>query len=244
MEYLARAGYIAWGVVHFLVAYLALRIAFGKSAQEGDQSGAFQTVARQPWGKGLLVVLAVALAGLAVWQALVAAVGGATERGFDRVAAGARALIYAALAWTAFVFVAGSGKSNVAQQQTLTAKAMAAPGGRLLVGVIGLAIIAGSIALAWYGLTGKYRRNLRSTPRSVKLAATVGYPAKGAAYGLVGLLILMSAVTYDPHKSRGLDGALRTLAAQSYGKFLLVVIALGIAASGVYCFAQARYRRI
>ncbi len=244
VTYLARSGYVGWGVVHLLVAYLALRIAFGQRPQEGDQSGAFRTVASTAPGKVLLVVLAVALVGLAVWQALVAAVGGPTDQGFDRVLAGGRAVIYAVLAWTAFVFVAGSGRSNVAQQQTLTAKTMAQPGGRWLVGAVGLAILIGSLVLAWFGLTGRYRKKLWSTPRSIKIAATVGYPAKGVAYGIVGLLVLMAAVTFDPHKSSGLDGALRTIAAQPFGRVLLVAVGVGIAAYGIFCFAQAKYRRI
>jgi len=58
------------------------------------------------------------------------------------------------------------------------------------------------------------------------------------------VLLVSAAVTYDPDKARGLDAALRTLAAQPYGGFLLAVVALGIAAFGVFCFIQARYRKV
>ena len=40
------------------------------------------------------------------------------------------------------------------------------------------------------------------------------------------------------------SAALRLLAEQSYGPWLLGLIALGIAAFGVYCFSQARYRKV
>ena len=51
-------------------------------------------------------------------------------------------------------------------------------------------------------------------------------------------------MNYDPEKARGLDAALRTLREQSYGTFLLALVALGIAAFGVYCFLQSRYRKV
>jgi hypothetical protein len=64
------------------------------------------------------------------------------------------------------------------------------------------------------------------------------------AYGIAGVLVIAAAVTYDPEKARGLDAALKTLASQSYGPWLLALIALGIAAFGVYCFFQAKYRKV
>src|SRR3954449_5283594 len=70
LEYLARIGLIAYGVVHLLVAWLALQLAwFGGGGQSADQSGAMSTVADSPIGKPLLWVIAVGLIALAVWQA-------------------------------------------------------------------------------------------------------------------------------------------------------------------------------
>ena len=56
--------------------------------------------------------------------------------------------------------------------------------------------------------------------------------------------VKLAAVTYDPNKARGLDAALKTLAGHAYGVWLLVLIALGFAAFGVFCFAQAKYRKV
>src|SRR3954452_13850832 len=68
LENLARVGLIAYGVVHLLIAWLALQLAWGGGGGSADQSGAMATVASQPFGKGLLWVLAVGLIALAVWQ--------------------------------------------------------------------------------------------------------------------------------------------------------------------------------
>jgi hypothetical protein len=45
----------------------------------------------------------------------------------------------------------------------------------------------------------------------------VGSIAKGAALGLIGLLVIVAAIQFRPDKSVGLDGALKALAAQPYG---------------------------
>src|SRR4051794_9736067 len=69
LENLARVGLIAYGLVHVLVAWLALQLAWGGGGGEADQSGAMATLARQPFGKPLLWILALGLIALAVWQA-------------------------------------------------------------------------------------------------------------------------------------------------------------------------------
>jgi hypothetical protein len=61
---------------------------------------------------------------------------------------------------------------------------------------------------------------------------------------VAGGLIVAAAVSYDAEKARGLDAALKLLASQSYGPWLLGLIALGIAAYGVYCFFEAKYRKV
>ena len=83
----------------------------------------------------------------------------------------------------------------------------------------------------------------RERPRLGLPLGRVGYVAKGVAFGIVGLLVIAAAATYDPEKSRGLDAALKTLAAQPYGQWLLSALALGIGCYGLYCFLWARYPR-
>ena len=55
---------------------------------------------------------------------------------------------------------------------------------------------------------------------------------------------IRETVAAFPDRFRGLDGALRTLAEQDYGTLLLTLVALGIAAYGVFSFIQARYRKV
>ena len=254
MEFLTRIGFIGYGLLHLAVAWLAVQIAAGRPRDTGDQSGAFRTLASQPFGRSLLVVVIVGLAAMAVWQLLLAAVGHRNEYGrqrtFERLASLGRTIIYAALAWTAFKVFSGAPTSSAQQQQAATAGVMAHPFGRLLVAIGGLAVLALGIGLIVYGAKHKFERKLmvermqHATRVTVRRIGQVGYVAKGIAFGIVGLLLADAALTNNPAKSRGLDAALRTLVAQPYGPYLLVLVAAGFLAFGIYCFFQSRYRRV
>jgi hypothetical protein len=254
LEMLTRAGFVGYGLLHLAVAWLALQIAFGHTREEGDQSGAFRVLMHQPLGRPLLLVIAVGLAAMAVWQLLEAAIGHRDERGGRRVAerllSAARTVIYAALAWTAWNVQGGAPTSSAGQQQQATAGVLTHPAGRLVVAVAGLAVVAVGIGLIVYGAKRVFEKRLRigqMNARTLEVATRlgqVGYVAKGIAFGIAGILLFEAAVTKDAARSNGLDGALRTLTSKAYGQVLLIAIAIGLAAFGVYCFFQSKYRKV
>jgi hypothetical protein len=254
LERTTRVGLIGYGVTHLIVGWIALQLAFGKAPTEGDQNGAFKTLATQPAGKWLLVLVAIGLIAMTVWQVLAAAVGHVEERGrsrtIERVGSAAKAVFYGYLAFKAIAVVQGSRTSAPDQQQQRTNTMLDSTGGRWLVGLIGLAVLAVGIGMIWYGVTKRFEKHLRTGQMSAavrKAARTlgvVGYAAKGTVYGTLGILVLIAALNHDPGKSRGLDQALRTLAAQPAGDVVLIGVAVGIAAFGVFCVFQAKYRRI
>ncbi|WP_405093530.1 DUF1206 domain-containing protein [Micromonospora sp. NBC_01392] len=254
LELLTRAGFIGYGIVHLLFAWLALQIAFGNSGEEGNQNGALRTLGEQPLGKFVLVVIAVGLFAMALWQASEALVGHQSrtgkERTFERIASVVRVIIFVWLGWTAIKVVQDASSNSSDQQQQLTEKLMASDGGRWLVGLAGLVLAAVGIGMVIYGLKKKFERNLKTgemSPKTRQLTRRLGmagYAARGAVFAIAGLLIVVAAVKYDPEKARGLDAALRTLRDQAYGPWLLALMALGIAAFGVYCFFQSRYRKV
>ncbi len=253
LEMLARAGFVGWGIIHLLFAWLAVQIAFGSGA-EGDQAGALQTLAGRPFGTFLLVAIAVGLAALALWQALEAAVGHRGEQGgrriAERVGSGVRAVVYATLAWTCVKIVRGAGASAADQQQQTSQQFMGSGGGRFLIGLVGVVVAGVGVGLVVHGLRKQFERSLHTermnaTTRTwTRRLGVAGYVAKGVAVAIAGVLLLLAAITYDPGKARGLDAALHTLANQPYGPYLLVLIALGIAAFGVFCLIQARFRKV
>lgn len=254
LEVLTRAGFIGYGVVHLLFAWLALQLAFGGTTTQGDQSGALRELAAQPLGRVLVIAVAVGMLAMAIWQAFEALIGHRAERDrarvFERLASAGRTLVYGYFAWTAYQVSKQATTSSADKQQDLTQDLMGSTGGRWLVGLAGVAVAALGVGLVWYGLTKRFEKHLHTMQMSLgfrrasRRLGMAGYTAKGVAYGIAGILFVAAAVTYDPNKARGLDAALRTLRDQSYGQLLLTLIALGIAAFGVFCFVQSRYRKV
>jgi uncharacterized protein DUF1206 len=254
LEYLVRGGFVMYGVIHLLIAWLAVQVAVGGSSKSSDQSGALQDLVSKPFGKTLVVIAVIGLIALAIWQAFEAAIGQSGVQGkrelAERVVSGARTVIYLSFAWTGIKVLQGSNSSTGDSQEKGASALMDNTGGRWLVGLIGLIVIGVGIGLVVYGVTKKFEEKLNTQQMNATVRQTTrrlgvaGYSAKGVAYAIAGGLIVAAAVSYDPEKARGLDAALRLLASQSYGPWLLGLIALGIAAFGIYCFSQARYRKV
>ena len=254
LERLTRAGFIGYGIIHLLFAWLAFQIAFGGSSTQGDQSGALQSLARQPFGTFLIVAIVAGMVAMAIWQAFEAAIGHREERGrrrtAERVVSGGRALVYLYLAWTGIKVLQGKSASSADSQQQTSESMMSSGAGRFLVALAGLVVVGVGIGLLIYGVTKKFEKHLhagRMSARTRQLSRRLGiagYGAKGVAYAIAGALLLTAAVQYDPEKARGLDAALRTLVEQSYGRYLLALMAFGIAAYGLFCLIEARYRKV
>ena len=254
LERTVRAGFLGYGLVHLLFAWLAAQIAFGRPAQPGDQTGALNELAAKPLGKVLVVLVGIGLVAMALWQLLEACVGHRAERGKRRVAervlSFARAVVYGYLAFTAFKVATSAAASGANRQQSTSSHLMTSGGGRFLVGLVGVVLAGVGVGLFWYGAKKKFRRRLMTermsatTRRVSERLGLVGYASKGIAYAIAGVLFVVAAVKYEPQKARGLDAALRTLAAQPYGTVLLILIALGVACFGLFCYVQARYRKV
>lgn len=252
LRILITVGLVAYGLVHLLVGWLALQIAFGAgSSGEADQQGALATLAGQPFGAVLLWVTAVGLFALVVWQGLEAAIGHRNvdddkKRMARRVGSASRAVVYAGLGWAAVKTVTGVGSSGGDQKQEgLTAQLLGMGFGRFLVGAVGIAVLVVAGRQIWKGAQKKFTRDLAGgAAHWVVRLGQVGYIAKGAALAVVGGLFVWAAVTYDPAKAGGMDDALRTVHDAPFGAVLLAVLALGVIAFGVYCFVWARHPRV
>ena len=245
VEWGARLGYVTVGLVHLLIAWIALKVAwgFGGGSKDADTSGALQTMASTGTGVVALWLCLVGFFLLAVWQLVEAALHHSETS--DRLKAAAKGVTYLFFAWS--TFKVGQGASSSAEQQTedFTAGLMGSPGGRLLVAVVGLVVLGIAGYHVYKGWTKKFLEDLREHPGDWAVTAgRIGYIAKGIALVVVGFFFLVAAWQADPDKAQGLDGALKTVKDQPFGPFLLTLVAAGIAAYGVYSFARSRYARV
>jgi hypothetical protein len=249
---LARAGLAARGVVYAIVGVLALKLALGDGGEATNQQGALRTIADRPFGKTLLVLVAVGLAGYAAWRLVRAAVGhGAEQRDSrgDRVAALASGIGYAILCATAVKLLVGASTGSGTPKKA-TGGVLDWSGGPTLVAFAGIVLIGVAGYQAYKGLTRKFLEDSKTEQMSpaVEKAFTAlgvfGHVARAVVFALIGYGLVKAAIDYDAQKAIGLDGALRELSHASYGPALLGVVAAGLIGFAAYSLADARYRKV
>jgi hypothetical protein len=250
--WLGRAGLVARGVVYAVVGILALKLALGDGGKTTNQQGAMKTIAQQPFGKVLLLALAIGLGGYAVWRLTRAAVGHGREdsdSGFDRIAGFASGIAYAALCATAVAILIGSGGGSGSPKQA-AGGVLDWPAGPEIVGIAGAVFICVGLYQVVKGVmrdflaTSKTHEMSDAVEKPFTALGVVGHIARGIVFALVGWFLIKAAVDYDPNKAIGLDGALRKLAHASYGPVLLGLVAAGFIMFALYSIADARYRKV
>jgi hypothetical protein len=251
-EVLARAGFIARGVIYAIIGVLAIELALGVGGGTTNQRGALEAIARQSFGTVLLVLVAVALAGYAFWRLTHALLGHGPESRdstLDRVGAAGSGLLYAGMCAIAVEILVGSGGGSSNASAT-TAGVFAWPAGTWLVGLAGVVLIAVALYQGYRGISHDFLKDSKTELMSpsvrtwIKWIGTFGHLARMVVFGMIGIFLITAAVNYDPHTAVGLDGALAKLARSSDGPLLLGVVAAGLIAFALHSFSDARYRRV
>ena len=238
VRHAARAGMAAYGVVNLLIGWLALQLALGDQSGKADSSGALHELAKQPLGAALVWAVAVGMLLLVVWRTVEVVVD-------HEWGAGVKAVIYTAIGISAIKVAVGEGSKG--GTDSWTAQLMSLPGGQLLVGAVGVAIIGYALKQVHKGWTEGFREDLESEGQRGDLGSAyvtlgkIGYVAKGVAVGVVGGLFVWAAWEHQAKKSGGLDVALQTVLDAPAGPVLLFVIALGIVCYGAFCLVRAKH---
>lgn len=247
----ARVGLAARGLVYVLIGVLAGKIAAGGS-ERADQQGALQKISEQPFGNSLLWLVTAGFVAYGLWRLGEAAWGRRDEidekkRLVKRVESLASGLFYLLLAALALRFATGGGSGS---HDSLTLQLLDAPGGRMILTVIGLVVVGVGVGLAWRGINTDFEKQLTRTSMSsqtyglVRRLGQVGYVARGAVFAFVGVLVVEAALDHDPGKAGGLDVALHRVASAPHGVLLLSAAAAGLVSFGAYSCAEVRYRRL
>jgi len=255
---LGRVGIAARGVLYLILGILAIQFARGQTSSEDvSQTGAFAKLAEQPFGKFLLVALTAGLAALCLWRFIQALVGDPVEgdEAKDRLEFLGKGIVYAALVVTAVKVTMDSWDGASTSQESGNQDPQQAssflfdlPAGRFLVGLLGSVLIAFALYQTYkHVVKARFMERLSPPPgrsaKGIEALGRAGYAARGVVFTISGIFFIVAAVQYDPKESKGLSGALQTLADESWGRIVLWATAIGLALFGLYCFAESRYRR-
>jgi hypothetical protein len=252
-ELLSRAGFVARGLIYAIIGILALKLAFGHGGKLTDQKGALHTIAHQPFGKLLLTLVAIGLGGYSLWRLVRAGIGHGREgsdSGFDRIAALASGIAYGAMCALAIELLLGAGGGSAGNVKKSTAGVFGWPAGTWIVGIVGGVMIGVALYQGYRGITKKFLDESKveemgpEMKKWISRLGTFGHLARMVVFGLVGVFLIKAAIDYKPSKAVGLDGALAKIVHNSYGPFLLGIVATGLIAFAVYSLSDARYRRI
>jgi len=254
LEFLARAGFAASGILHLLVGAIAIRLAMGGTGH-ADFSGAVAELATTPVGPFLLWGSFAACAALSLWQAGDAIFDfnhQATKKKIkNKAKAALQAIVYGVLALTVWHFAmgTGTGDDNRKAASDFTVSMMAAPGGVALLVVIGLAVAVTGVAYGMRGPKKSFEKQLRMPAAGAARTAVLslgiaGYLAKGLVLLLTGLLIVIATIKEHPEDSTGLDGGLRALRDQPLGPYLLAAVGAGLVCYGAYMIMRARLAKM
>ncbi|MGI8755162.1 MAG: DUF1206 domain-containing protein [Acidimicrobiales bacterium] len=258
---MGRVALATQGILYVIVGFLAVQVAGGDRSAKPSQKGAIANLAHQPYGRILVGLLAVGLLMYFGWRLMLAIRGepGDDEDGGSlakRAANLGRGAIYASFAVVAFKLAFGSegsggssGSGGGQSQQKSTATVLSWPGGRVLVVVAGLCVIGAGLWNAYKAVTSKFEDNLdlssldHKQAQAVKVIGTGGYLARGVAFALIGWFLIHAGFDKNAGETKGLDGALRSLADSGNGRLALVAVGLGLVLFGAFRVLDGVYRR-
>lgn len=244
---LMRFGCAARGVVFLLVGALAFTAAVdGGSAP--DSKGALATLIDKPFGKLILIVIALGLIAFAAWRAIDAVYdlerkGEAPSAWIARLGQAISGLLYLSLAASSVRLLQHS-SSGGDSAESWSAKLMAQPFGRWAVALLGVGALGFAIFQFVNAYRESYKKQLRYTPLAARLdpAVKFGLIAHGVVVGIIASFFFWAAWTADPSRAGGLGEALNSVREADFGRALLALLGVGLVSFSVYCFVEAAYR--
>ncbi|MEA3037532.1 MAG: hypothetical protein QOE79_45 [Sphingomonadales bacterium] len=241
---LARAGFVARGIMYLLVAWLALRLG------RGEDAGKALAYLGSGAGKAVLAAMAVAFAGYAAWRLTDAALD-TQRRGRDAKALGKRLVaagsgcIHAGLAFSAARLALGhrgSGGGSSRTAETGAATALHLPGGEAL--LLGAAAVLAGVAVAQVAMGVRLRFLHHMTAEAerhwwVKGLGAAGYCARGLIFAGAAWLMLRAGMDHAPREAGGLGDSLRAMPGLARP-----AVAAGLGLFGLFSLVEAWFRDI
>ena len=200
-------------------------------------------------------MVAVGLLAYALWKLALSAIGTGPEGGggddaLERLRNLAGGIVYCGFFVVAVGVLTGSGSNQSSQPSRTTAGVFSWPAGRWLVGAAGVVFIVVCGVQIYEALTEKFladnkTERMGSDGRDwFRALGRIGLVARALVFAVVGYFLVRSVIDFNPAQAVSVDGALRKVAHQPYGSWLLALVAVGLIVFAIFSFAEARYRRL
>ena len=257
LEAFARMGYAAKGIVYLIIGVMAGLFALGRRNRPGDFSTVLRQSLHEPFGEVLLALLTLGLFGYGVW-CLIQAIMDTENKGttifgiVTRVFYAGVGFVYLAIGWSAIQLLSRTStlRQGDKPEQEWTARVFGiSPVTRWFAVLAGF----GFLGFCIYEIRRLYIEGIeilrpegrREVIDNIAMhIGQVGIVARAALFAIIGSSLIWSGITFDPHKVRGISGALIEVQREPDGRWLLMAIAIGLTAYGVYMFLLAWRRRI
>lgn len=252
---LGRLGFAAIGAVYIIVGVLAVQAAISLREAKTGTRGALAYIAQLPLGQILLAAVAAGFVFHAVWR-FTQALMDTDRKGSDAKGKVVRAgfagvgLIYLGLAFSAVKIVLGARSGGGFWTRSWTAWLLEQPLGAWLVAAVGAGVFVAGIYFFYQTLSAKFRENLLYAKMSDTQEkwgtrfGRFGFAARGAVFCIIGVFLVFAAWFSDAGETRDFAGALRFVERQSYGAWLLGVVAFGLFSYGIFMLFLAKCRRM
>lgn len=256
-ELLVRAGFatraLTYGVIGGIA--LALALAVGPAPDAPNQQGALAFIAQAPLGRVAVAVAAVGLLAYAAWKLGQAVFGRGPEGGGDpdlkgRIASAGGGVVYLGFFAVAVRILLGASGSASSQASQAAAGVLGWPGGPVLVGIAGAALIAICCYQAYDAVCGNFAKDCKRGEMSPRVRRAfmalgrIGLVARALVFVILGYFLVKTAVDFNSRDTVGLDGVLARVHHQPFGPWLLGLVATGLIVFAVYSLFEARYRRL
>lgn len=259
VERLAKLGYAAKGLLYVIAGCTLVFAATGFGGRPVGLRGALRVVIAQPFGRvavGLVVLGLVGFILRRMVQVFVSPEGqpklalmrtlrplGYCLSGLGNVGIALTAL-QLVLQWTV------QHPRDRVSTLDWTVVLVARPFGGWLVLAVGLAIVGFALFHLYMAVTARFQIDLqveRMSARTRKLTFACGrggYAALGIAFLITGGTIAYTGWLADTGAVSGVGAAFQSLEARPFGTVLLIAVALGVIAHGLYLVLVARYLRL
>lgn len=257
VERLTKLGYAVKGFLYTAIGFIAIASALGKNKGPADQLGAITQASRLPGAQPFLWLILIGLIAYALWG-VIRAVFDPMRKGTDTKGLLARggylisAATYASFALPTYDLIRGARHTTSSSGSTvrIVSQVMSMPMGRWLVIGVGVAAICAGLYQIYSAIRKDYDEVFKPyqlSPEQLRVARQIGrfgLIARGVVFALVGYFIFLAGYQSNPGKAQGINGALKYLGSQPYGHWLLLIVALGLIAFGLYSFMNAAWFKL